>query len=353
MSAALARMGIEVSPTTCGRIMEANRQLYGLEKPQRQPRAKLEMPFKAVRRHQYWSADIRYIEEHLLPDPKPVYVISIFENFSRAVLASAISPTQNGWDFLSVLAEAIRHYGAPETLVTDGGGQFYSAQALQLYDMLGIRKERIEPGEPWQNYAETLLYVIWNLNGRENCQITCIMWTWDDQREEQFHIISIQRRLADHAFSNARTWPEIQQAHRTWWINYNIERHFAHRERQDGRHSPNAVLRGVLGRTFPEEVLSHALYATQFTRQIDRHGFVRFKHWKFYGELGLAGENISVWVYEGNLKVEYQATTLALYELGIEKKTGEIAEVKNPRRLETHFRSPQLDLWQVSETEWL
>jgi hypothetical protein len=48
----------------------------------------------------------------------------------------------------------------------------------------------------------------------------------------QFHIISIQRRLADHAFSNARTWPEIQQAHRIWWINYNIERHFAHRERQ-------------------------------------------------------------------------------------------------------------------------
>jgi hypothetical protein len=64
-----------------------------------------------------------------------------------------ISPTQNGWDFLSVLAEAIRHYGAPEALVTDGGGQFYSAQALQLYDMLGIRKERIEPGEPWQNYV--------------------------------------------------------------------------------------------------------------------------------------------------------------------------------------------------------
>jgi hypothetical protein len=27
--------------------------------------------------------------------------------------------------------------------------------------------------------------------------------------------------------------------------------------------------------------------------------------------------------------------------------------VKNPRRLETHFRSPQLDLWQVSDTEWL
>lgn len=219
MSAALARMGIDVSPTTCGRIMEANRQLYRLEKPQHSPREKLEMPFKAVRRHQFWSADIRYIEEHLLPDPKPVYVITIFENFSRTVLASAISQTQNQWDFLAVLAEAIRRYGAPEAIVTDGGGQFRSTVALQLYDMLGIRKEQIDPGEPWQNYAETLF--------------------------------SIQKRLADHAFSKARTWPEMQQAHRTWWVNYNTEKHYAHQTRQDGRHSPSEVLRGVL-RTFPK-----------------------------------------------------------------------------------------------------
>ena len=205
--------------------------------------------------------------------------------------------------------------------MTDGGGQFYSAQALQLYDMLGIRKKRIDPGEPWQNYAETLF--------------------------------AVQMRLANFAFAKARTWPEIQQAHRTWWVNYNIEHHYAHRECQDGRHSPTAVLRGVLGRTVPEEVLSRALYASQFTRQIDRHGFVRFKHWKFYGEHGLSGENVSVWVYEGNLKVEYQATALALYELGVEKKTGEITAVKNPRRLETHFHSPQMDLWKVSDTEWL
>jgi hypothetical protein len=160
-------------------------------------------------------------------------------------------------------------------------------------------------------------------------------------------------RLADFAFAKARTWPEIQQAHRTWWVNYNTERHFAHQARQDGRHSPSEVLRGMLGRTFPEEVLSRALYATQFTRQIDRHGFVRFKHWRFYGEWGLAGEDVSVWVYEGNLKVEYQATALSLYELSIKKGTGEIADVKNPQRLETHFRSPQLDLWRLSDTEWL
>jgi transposase len=184
MHAALLRIGIEVSPATCGRIMAANHQLYGIEKkPKHPPRPKLEMPFKASRRHEYWSCDVRYIEEHLLPDPRPVYVITIFENFSRMVLSSKISATQNQWDYLAVLADALRRYGAPEAIVTDGGGIFYSTQALQLYDMLGIRKERIDPGEPWENYAETLF--------------------------------SIQRRLADHAFSNARTWPELQQAHQT------------------------------------------------------------------------------------------------------------------------------------------
>jgi IS30 family transposase len=70
MHTALLRLGIEVSPATCGRIMAANRQLYGLEQPKREGRPKLEMPFKAVRRHQYWSADIRYIEEHLAARPQ-------------------------------------------------------------------------------------------------------------------------------------------------------------------------------------------------------------------------------------------------------------------------------------------
>ena len=82
-----------------------------------------------------------------------MYVITIFENFSRMVLSSAISATQTQWDFLSVLADAIRRYGAPEALVTDSGGQFYSTVAVQIYDMLGIRKERIDPGEPWENYG--------------------------------------------------------------------------------------------------------------------------------------------------------------------------------------------------------
>src|SRR5258708_13936963 len=146
--------------------------------------------------------------------------MTVFENFSRSILASAISMTQTQWYFLAVLTDAIRRYGAPEALVTDGGGQFYSNVALQLYDMLGIRKERIDPGQPWQDFAETLLYVMWNLeNSLHNwhyVDLTLDSCDIFEIAEGQFHIISIQRRLADYAFSNARTWPEIQQAHQTW-----------------------------------------------------------------------------------------------------------------------------------------
>jgi len=52
------------------------------------------------------------------------------------------------------------------------------------------------------------------------------------------------------------------------------------------------------------------LYATQFTRHLDRHGYVRFRSWRFFGEDGLAGEEVSVWVYEDTLKIDYQTTAL-------------------------------------------
>ena len=43
-----------------------------------------------------------------LPDRKPVYVISILENYSRALLASALSPTQDLVAVLFVVFDALR-----------------------------------------------------------------------------------------------------------------------------------------------------------------------------------------------------------------------------------------------------
>ena len=51
--------------------------------------------------------------------------------------------------------------------------------------------------------------------------------------------------------------------------------------------------------------------------------------------------------------MEHRATTLSLYSVRLSPDQKQITEVKNARRLETHFRSPQLDLWRLSDTEWL
>jgi transposase InsO family protein len=107
------------------------------------------MPFAAHRRHQYWSVDIRYIKEHELETDKPVYVISILENFSRALLASAISPRQDLTAYLIVLRAAMETHGAPEALVSDGGGVFKANHAKAIYTALGMAHRQIDRGQAW------------------------------------------------------------------------------------------------------------------------------------------------------------------------------------------------------------
>ena len=284
MHAVLLQEGIKLSPRTCGRIMAKNRAIYGWDKPKAPPKPKKEMPFKAARRHEYWSIDIRYIEHHQLPDIKgPVYVISILENFSRMLLASAISERQDTAAYLRVLAKALRNYGAPEAIVTDSGGVFYSKRAMAIYEALDIRKERIDPRQSWQNYIEA-------------------------------HF-GIMRRIADYYLNKAPTLDEMKKAHRKFIRDYNTQIHFAHRERNDNRHSPQDVLRGVLARTLPAPTLARIFFATEFTRHLDRSGYIRFRRWRFYAESGLAKQEVQVSFYTSTLKIEYQETELAFYTM--------------------------------------
>ncbi len=162
VSAALEQMGIKLSRTTCGRLLAINRDLYHLQVPRRGGRPKAQMPFKAERRHQFWSVDVRYLDMHRLPGVEMVYCISILENFSRAVLASAISLRQDTEAFFAVFYKAVRAYGVPEVLVSDNGSIFTSHDTRRVCEQLGISKHEIKKGRPYQNYIETMLYVTWN-----------------------------------------------------------------------------------------------------------------------------------------------------------------------------------------------
>lgn len=237
--AALEQIGIKLSRATCGRLPVFNRTLYGLEKPKRSPHTKKEIPFRASFRNQYWSVDVRYIEQHQIPDHTgPVYPISVPENYSRAVLASKFSPTQNQWDYLEVLFAALSTAGVPKAIGSSGGAIFYCHRALHVYQALGVEKLRIEKKQAWQNYIETMFNIV--------------------------------RRMADYHFHQAASWEEMEQIHRKWVREYNSQSDFAHEQREDGWHKGTMV---------EEATLNRILFATRYTRHLDRHGYIRFQDW--------------------------------------------------------------------------
>jgi transposase InsO family protein len=318
--AALKRMGIHLSARTCGRILARNRKLYGLRGPEAKPREPKPMPFSARRRHQHWTVDVRYIDVHQLGGGN-IYSITILDNYSRFIVGSAISRTQDQPAFLRVLLTAITEYGAPEAIVSDGGSIFKAKRALAIYAALGIQKEQIQRRQPWQSYIET------NFN--------------------------VQRRMADYHFSQATTWEELLERHAAWVHDFNSQEHWAHRKRQDGRRSPAEVLDWVKGRVFSDEDLARCFAPILSTRRVDRQGYVRFRNWRLYGERGLAGESASVWVTEEDVTIQFVEEPLARYGVTYQRDHRHFRQVIAKRVFETTYQSPQPPLLELGPDGWL
>ena len=317
--AKLRQMGIHLSPRTCGRIMARNRQL-GLPRPSAShSHTPKPMPFAAQYRHEYWSVDVRYIEQHHLTDPKPVYVLSILENYSRALLASIISPRQDLTAFLMLLHAALAEHGCPTGIVCDGGGIFKANQVLKIYKELGIERHRIDPGQPWQNYIET-------------------------------HF-NIMRRMADYHYARAETWSALRAAHERFFEDYNVQSHFAHQKRPDGRRSPREVL-GLIQGVWCEEAELDRLFRLRSERVFDRGGYLRYKRWRIYGERGLAGQRGSVWLLGDVLTVAYDEEALAQYQVRYARGSHRIAALAVERLYPSRYPPAQPYLWALDDLEW-
>ena len=129
--------------------------------------------------------------------------------------------------------------------------------------------------------------------------------------------------------------------------------HWGHRDRQDGRHSPAEVLGWVSGGQISPEELHRVFYSTRFGRRLNYLGYVRFRHWRVYGEEGLAGKDAAVWLYNETLSVEFADQPLAQYQVKYEPDRRHLREIARPRLFETRYRSIQPHLWELGEGEWL
>src|SRR5207237_5723100 len=94
-------------------------------------------------------------------------------------------------------------------------------------------------------------------------------------------------------------------------------------------------------------------YRTRFGRKVDRMGYVRFRHWRVYGERGLARERAAVWLYGESLTLEFADEPLAQYKVRYQPDKAHLLAVEAPLLFETPYRSAQLPLWELSDTEWL
>jgi transposase len=322
--AALEQKGFDLSRATCGRILARVREIYGYEKPKAGGGAKKPMPFASNRHHEYWTADVRYLdmlEESLLAEGM-VYAITILENYSRAVLASSVTRRQDLNAFLAVLYQAVQEYGPPEAFVTDSGSIFLANRAQDIYRALGIRKLEIEKGQPWQSYLETA----WN----------------------------VQRRMADHYFAKVEDWTGLLAEHDRWMADYNVQEHYAHQHRKEGRRSPSEVLSWVKTPRYREEDLARAFFSARHTRTLDGLGYLILQRFRLYAEEGLAGTEVAVWVTEDSLTVEYGGEALSRYEVACDPVTGvssvgRLRSVKGHTLYETSITLAQLRLFDLAE----
>ncbi len=318
MRAALEQVGIHLSVRTVGRILRTNRDLYELDKPKRSPRQKREMPFEASFRHELWTSDVRYVD-HSLPGTGNVYVISILENYSRTILASAATLAQDTNAYLSVLYAAVERYGSPKTDRHRRRRRHLPLPAVhrRLAEALGIEKEEIERRQPWQSFIETTF--------------------------------NIQRRMADHYFAKAESWEELAAEHDRWLESYNTQRHWAHEDRADGRRSPSEVLGWVAGVRYHPNDLERAFFSTRFTRKLDSLGYARLKHWRVYAEEGLSKCEVALWLGNDGLSVEYGGQTLSSYDVSLSSGAKKLKDVTNPRLFVTRYRTPQLKLFALED----
>jgi putative transposase len=313
------------SQATVGRAMEINRQFHDAppawvsDKPKPAPDTEVKhLKYVPAACHHYWYVDIRYL---VRLDEQWIYSLCIIDGYSRQILAGMASSYQDSVAVLQLLYGAIGSYGCPLGLVSDNGSVFTGHAYSNVLTRLAIEPCLDDKGKPWENLIEA-----------------------------QF---KVQLRLADAKFEQATTLDEVQHRHAEFVELFNNTPHWAHRDRVDAKRTPAQVLGSSRGRPIEPGERERIFKLTQTARTVNRFGYVSIQRFYVYAERGLARKRVAVWIYEGQLRLEYEQTVLAHYQAIYDRQHQQVQQIDQPILYPTPFRSPQLELWELDETQWL
>ncbi len=276
------------------------------------------MPFAARRRHQYWTADVRYIEDdhlgrqgvrHLGPG-QPLPRLPRERDLPRRtcrlplVLSAASRPT------------ARSRRSSPT-------GAASSRRQARRSTSPWHRKERIEHGKPGKTTRNTF---------------------------------NVMRRMADRLAGRelAGVGLPTTASSRTTTPNP-----LGHGDRPTRAAQPgNGAGLGPRG-VVREAELGAPSSPARYARALNAVGSARFRHWRVYGEEALAGWEAALWLGRGEPHPrEHAGETLSRYAVEVEPETGALRSVGRPRLFETshELRQPQHRLFalgSLGECGWL
>ena len=99
--------------------------------------------------------------------------------------------------------------------------------------------------------------------------------------------------------------------------------------------------------------LQRIFSTTRFGRKLNKLGYLRFRHWRLYGERGLASDQVAVWRSGESLTIAFADEPLAQYAVTYQPDQRHLVQVTEQHLFETPYRSPQLPLWEGRADDWL
>jgi transposase len=306
--------GIYLSPTTIKKIMALNRRVHLA--PQRpavvvEVRDPREGPKKSRSPFDRIFVDFRYLDAK--PGGVQLYSCTLLEGFSRVILAGSLTTDQNAGVLLHIYFQALLRWGLWAETISDHGGQFNDHDWIRVNERLGIHHEMYPKGRPWQNLIESYF--------------------------------GIEARLGEYRWERCKTIETAQEFHRELIRDYNRLPHWAHHRRNDGKHSPLAVLGDARGKQVESADLERAFAQRYCQRLTDTRGFARIGRWRIYIEDGLPRTPIQLSFWNGKLRAEYQSQILTEYQCKWGERSTRPTAISQPVHHAHPFQSKQMTLF--------
>lgn len=237
------------------------------------------------------------------------------------ILTGMASAHQDLPALLPLRFAALSASGCPAALGSDHGAVFRAEDDVAMLKALEIAPKYLERRKPWQNLMEA---------------------------QFQGHL-----RLADFQFDQAGTLEAIQRLPAAFIETFHTTRHGAHQERADHRRTPVDVLGWVRGHAVAPERLRCLFGRVPCLRTVNPYGFVSIQRVYIYAEQGLARQRVAVWLYEGQLRIEYCEPLVARDRCAYDQRQKRLREGRQPTLYHTRFASPPLELIELDDTQWI